>query len=197
MRREHLSDHFASARRVGGEQYASGVTVEKARQRCQRLSRAHVEAKLRRRRGGEIVARYRARGLARAVGEALDENTRMGLQRRAQLERLDERLGRRQQRTLDIVAPILPARADRLPGARERCLDRKVAGDDRAGWQVIGDVRGRLEEQRQIELDARRRDAFADTAIDAHAADVAFKARTKAAPKAAHRLRIECGDRAR
>ncbi len=48
-----------------------------------------------------------------------------------------------------------------------------------------------LEEQRQVELDARRGQPFADAAIDIQARDIAAKAQPEAAAELAHRLGIE------
>ena len=57
--------------------------------------------------------------------------------------------------------------------------------------QVVEQRGGLVEEQRQVELDARRREAFAHAAIDARLRRVAFEARAKAAAKAAHAFRVE------
>ena len=57
--------------------------------------------------------------------------------------------------------------------------------------QVVEQARGRLEEQRQVVLDAGRREALADVAVQRHARQVALEARAEAAAEVADRVRRE------
>ncbi len=153
------------------------------------MRRAGIETEIRRGSGGEIVGI--ADVLEIAARKALDARACPGPERGAQPRRLYEGFGRRQQWPLDVVAPILIARADSLPGALQRRIQTHIARNDRVGRHVVGDLRCGFEKQRQIKFNSRWRDAFADPAIDAHARNVALEARAIAAPKSAHRLGIE------
>jgi hypothetical protein len=84
-----------------------------------------------------------------------------------------ENCGGLEDRTLGIVSALLvPARdlAEHLGGG---ALHIRLRGDDRVAGQVIEQRRGRVEEQRQVVLDARRRRALGDVAIDRHARQIA------------------------
>ena len=186
---EHLDDDFAPPGRVGGDQHAAGVTAEERGQRRQRLRGACIEPQLGR--GGAVKIMRARRSRKIGAGKALDAHTGVGRERAGERRRLDEGLGRRQQRPLDIVPPVLVARADALPGVLECLADIAVARDHQLRRQVVGDLRCGVKEQRQVELDPGRRDAFADTAIDRHARDVALEARAIAAPECLDRLGIE------
>jgi hypothetical protein len=75
-------------------------------------------------------------------------------------------LGRRQQRAFDVVAQLLVALADLLPGVLGGFADAVAEQRQHAVGEVVEQGRGtrfgtarRLEEQRQVVLDAGRRDA--------------------------------------
>ena len=85
---------------------------------------------------------------------------------RAQRVGANERLVRSQDRPLDVASKLLVALVDELPGRVER-LER--AGDDdeqRVAAQVVEERGRRLEEQRQVVLDAGRQLRVGDGAID-------------------------------
>ncbi len=63
---------------------------------------------------------------------------------RLELCRLEEQLGGPQDRALDVVAPVLVARLDRIPGLGERLRQRRVVHDHRVARQVVEQRRGRL-----------------------------------------------------
>ena len=189
VRAEHLGDDFAPTGGVGCDQDAAGVSAQEAGQRRERLRGARIEPEFGRRGAVEVMQGVRSRNIG--AGKALDADAGVSGERAAYSGRLDESLGRRQQRPLDIVAPILVARADALPCNLECGLDVAVAGDHQLRRQVIGNLRGSIKEQRQVELDTGRRNAFAYATIDRHARDIALKARAIAAPECLHGLGIE------
>ena len=102
----------------------------------------------------------------------------------------------REHRTLDVVAAILVARA-RCPARRsQRAGERRVVHDHRIARQVVEQRRGRLEEQRQVELDPRRREPLAHAAVDAGCGRLALEARAEAAAEILDRLRRRAAPRA-
>ncbi len=81
---------------------------------------------------------------------------------------------------LDVVAALLVPLDERAPRLREA---RFVIGREqhrRVSGQVIEQRCGPFEEQRQVVLDARRCEAFADVAVQRHARQVALEARAEA-----------------
>ena len=89
---------------------------------------------------------------------------------------------------LDVEAALLVPLDQRAPGVLQR---RVVVGRQqhrRARRQVV-EQRGRvLEEERQVVLDACRREAFADVAVERHARQVALETRAEATPEVLDRL---------
>jgi len=133
------------------------------------------------------------RGLVRGIdcAEALDDDAGVAGQLRVEFGRADVDLIRRQQGPLDIVAILLMARADRLPRGLDRTAEPGVGCDHQVFGQVIREARRLLEEQRQVELDSRWRQPFADAAVHAHACHIAAEAQAEAAAEFAHGLRIQ------
>ena len=193
VRREHAADDLAAAGRIGGDQHAPGVLGDELQQRRERLRGMRIESERGWNGAGEIVReRVGARRIVGAVGtQAADLYRGVGRQPDAHLLWRQEQFGRREQRALGIVAPVLVARGDCRPGRLQRRVHVEVGGNDDLAWQVAGDTGGRFMEQRQVELDAGRRETLGDAAIDRHARHVAFEARAEAAAEGAHRLGIQ------
>ena len=94
--------------------------------------------------------------------------------------------GRRQQRPVRVAAEQLEARAwrrARTPGPPRR-RRRAAPSVQRAPRQVVEEGRHRLEEQRQVVLDARRRDAGRDVLVEALLRRVALEQLAPAAAEA-------------
>src|SRR3569833_1074206 len=79
-----------------------------------------------------------------------------------------------------MMATVLVARTNILPCLDERARQRGVMNDDRSRRQIVEQGRRPFEEQRQVELDARRGDAVTYASIDCCLGRVAFEARTEA-----------------
>src|SRR5690606_33682174 len=152
-RPQQLRKRFAAARRIGGNEYAAGVAAEERLQRIRRrviLRRdRQVRRHVRRQRVGICVAR---------MPFAAHFHPLAGVEALAQRLRRQVQLGRRQQRPLDVVAALLVTVGDlgeELLGAFAGAV-----ADDRqdALAEVVEQGRGPVEEQRQVVLDAGRRD---------------------------------------
>ena len=91
---------------------------------------------------------------------------------------------RRQQRALRIAAQQAIARLGVLPEALDRRTDFAVNAQRGIGGHVIGQGRGRVEEQRQVVFDAARREAVADVAVERRFRRVAFEYFAEAAAEA-------------
>ena len=185
---QHLGEHLAAAGRIGREQHPAGELLQEGLERRQGTLGASVEAEVARRRGREVRD---APGLGGLGLEVRDLDAREALDAAQHVGGLDEQLHRVQQRPLDVVAAVLVARADRFPVAGQRAGELGGVGDHRIGRQVVEQRRGLVVEQRQVELDARRRDAVADAAIERAARRVAVEARAPATAERAHRVAVE------
>ena len=98
---------------------------------------------------------------------------------------------RRQQRPLDVVAPILVT-ADDLPETLfQRAFPAAIHDQHRIGGKVVGERRAAVEKQRQVIFDAGRRQSLAHAAINRRAGRVALEARAEAFAKAAHAVGIQ------
>ena len=89
---------------------------------------------------------------------------------RAQLVRAKERLVRVEDRPLDVAAQLLVALLDQLPRRVERLERARDHDEQRVVAQVVEQRRRRLEEQRQVVLDAGRQLRVGDRAVDRAAA---------------------------
>ncbi len=69
-----------------------------------------------------------------------------------------EQLIRRNDRALDVGAPIFVTLLDGSPVFPQRASERGVSHEDGVFRQVVEERRRLVEEQRQIELDTRRRE---------------------------------------
>ena len=191
MRAQHLAQDLAPAAGVRRQQHAPLEGAQELIKRCERLAGAHIQAQLARGGGREVVHRTRWAG---ELGVRLEGIERDGGERREagrELLGVEEQFRRRQHRALEVVAAILVARADVLPGLVQRLRERRVMHDHRITRQVIEQRRRGVEEQRLVELHARRCQAFAHAAIDGGLGRVALEARAPAAAELAHGVGIE------
>ena len=191
VRAQHLVQHFTPAGGVGGDQHAPLERAQERIERGKRLGCAHIDAQLARGRAGKVAHRLR---LAVQLGlrfERIEGNAGEGAEVRVELCRVEKQLRGFQQWTLEVVAALLVALADVLPGLDQGCGESGVVDDHGIGGQVVEQRRHRIEEQRLVELHTRRRQPLAHAAIDAAAVRVALEARAVAAAKVLHGLRIE------
>src|SRR5215213_1655841 len=107
----------------------------------------------------------------------------MSLQRTKQLVGRKKEILRRQHRVSEIAAQYSMTAARVLPERFDRARHAGVDADRCIRRQVIGDTRGVLEEERQVVLDAGRRDALRDILVDTRARRIAFESLAEVAPK--------------
>ena len=180
-------EHFTSSRRVRGDECPAGEGLEKRIEPRERALGARIERQVRRRERGEVVRRRRCgRGWFVREGDGGEL-----LERGVQRGRLEEQLGRGEHGPLQVVTALLVARLDVAPGTPQRRGERPVAHDHGVRRQMIEQGRRRLEEQRQVELDARGRVTLADAAVDARARRIALEAHAEAPAEFLHRIGIE------
>ncbi|TLY67470.1 MAG: hypothetical protein E6K45_05410 [Gammaproteobacteria bacterium] len=188
---EHLVQHLAPPGRVGREQHPARETLEEGIERRERLLGTHVDAQLARGGRGEVTHRGAA---ARELGlglEGVECDRCEGTEGRLELGGRKKQLRGRKHRALDVVAAVLVARLDVLPPLGEGRRQRRVLHDHRVPRQVVEERRRRIEEQRLVELDPRRRQPLAHAAIDAGARRIPFEACAIAAAELLDRGRIE------
>ena len=191
MPAQHVVEHLASAGRVGGDQHPSIELGKKAVQGGERTFRPRVDSQVARL-GRWEVAHVRDSRAESGVGlERLEGDGGEAVELRFELARLDEELRRREHRPLDVVPAILVASRDPAPGLVERSGQGGVVHDDRVGGKIVEQRRRLLEEERQVELDTRRRHALTDTAVDRGSVWISFEARTEAPSELPYRLRIQ------
>src|SRR5579871_6002748 len=150
--------------------------------------RARIDSYERRRAAREIL--HRAFGLRRPL-EGLELDARQRPVVRRELRRREVELLGIENRTLPVVTQLLMALADAGPDRidpRKRLLH---VDQQTPGRQVLEQMRGALEEQRQVELDAARRLTRAHVAIDRMLGQIPGEAQPIAAPELAHAVRTE------
>ena len=106
------------------------------------------------------------------------------------LER-QEQLAGGEQRPLDVVAALFVARLDllaKLLGRRRHALVEDHQGGRR---QVVEEGRGAVEEKRQVVLDARRTEAFADVVVHRRVGRLALEALPPALAEGGDRLLVQ------
>ena len=113
-----------------------------------------------------------------------DVDARKRLQRSAQFVVRQEELRRRQQRTCLVAAHQSIARLGVLPEAIDGRVDVAVQRDDRVARKIVDECRGRVEEERQVVLDAARRDACRDVLVQRRLRRIAFEHFAEPAAKA-------------
>ena len=162
--REALAQLLAPPGRLRGEQHpARRRRGEEAAQRTRRLLilRSHLQF---RQRPHRVVVDIRAG--ARLALEAVRAPLRMPRQPGCQLRRIQIQIRHRQRRALGIVQVDFAARCDRLQRRGRGGGRIAPAGKQGIGRQVVEQAGGALEEQRQVVLDAGRRQRVADAAVD-------------------------------
>ena len=169
---KHLPDRFAPARGVGDDQHAAA----EARRVVAQLLHGIV---------GAPLDRQRRQRLEACVGAFAQGDPAVRLGVREELLRVQEEVGRRQDRAGRVPREEAMPFAGLVPEALDGGLDGAVHDDHGVRRQVVEQRRRLFEEQRQEVLDALRRDAVADVLVDARSARIAFD---PVAPAAAERL---------
>jgi hypothetical protein len=162
--------------RLGGEEDLQVRPLDEALQRRERILRPPVDGERRKRLGAEPRL---VRGLA-----LLEVDARMLAQAQVELLGRHEKLRRREERPVGIAARHLVPRRRVAPELVDRRGDVAVQRDGAALGQVIEEGRHRLEEERQVVLDPRRRHAVRDVAIERLLRRVALEELAPAAAKA-------------
>ena len=157
---------------VGDHDDAPVEPGDEAPERAQGLGRAPVDADV-----GNVGRRERGRAVRRrARGAPLHVETGQVLQ--GDEEFLDGKveLVRRQERAVAVAAQQLPAALQVAPEALRAGRNVLVHHEGGARGQVVEERRGRLEEERQVALHARGRDAVGDVLVGAPLRGVALEA---------------------
>jgi hypothetical protein len=170
---QQLEQAFAPAFALGDDEDAMRRRRDVHLEALERLGCAAVDAEVgqdgRPRLRVVALAAQRQQRVRGAGGEEL-----LGLQ--------EQRFGR-QDRALAVMLEETMALAGVGPEALQRLVDLAVERERRVGAEVVEDGRRLVEEERQVELDPRRRDAGADVLVEAHPGRVAFEALAPARPK--------------
>jgi hypothetical protein len=168
---------LAPAGRFGGEQHAHAGGLEEALQGGERVLRAAVH---RERGKGDGLQGLRAR----VLGLVHDIQAGEGLRAYVELLGGNEELGGGEQRPVGVAARHLVARVRVAPELLDRLADVMVQGERAARGQVVEQRRDAVEEKRQVVLDARRRHAVGDVAVQALLRRIAFEQLAPAATEA-------------
>ncbi|MCY1522434.1 hypothetical protein D9M68_572910 [compost metagenome] len=181
--RQQLQQHLAAAGGFGGEQDAPVELLDELAQAGQRLGGLGLDGQFRQRLRRELLAAD-----ARFDGLGADHHARPALQAGEAVLHRQEQLGRRQQRALGIVAAVLVAVAHVAPELLGGLLDARQGEHLGVLRQVVEQGRGFLEEQRQVVLDAGRRQAAGEVLVDRAAPVVDVEALAEAVAETGHRL---------
>jgi hypothetical protein len=175
---QHVQQRLAPALGVGHEQHAVGRLLQVTAQARERLRGTAVD--------GDIGQRPRPGGVrGRRVGGRRARLRRAGgpqRQRGESARRLEELLGReedvlrRQDRALRVVLQEAVALARVRPEALQGLVDGAMQDDGRRGGHVVEDRGRRVEEQRQVVLDAAAGDAVLHVLVQPHPGRVALQA---------------------
>ena len=188
-RPQQVEQQFAATGGFRGQQHPPRMRGEPLGERPDRFLASYVEARGRRLAGAEIHRLDAGDRLTRAG--AAEQQLAARARGRRPLGRRQAQLGWGEHRVLDVVAPLLVARLDGAPGLGQPIVVVRRERDHRAVGEVVEEARGRLEEQRQVVLDSRRRESLAHVAVQRHAREVALEARAVAAAEVADRFRRE------
>lgn len=101
----------------------------------------------------------------------------------AELVVRQEELRRRQQRASLVAAHQAVARFGVLPEAVDRGIDIAMQRDDRIGGKVIDQRRGRIEEERQVVLDAAGHDTGGNVLVQRRTRRIALECLAEPAAK--------------
>ncbi len=176
---EVLVHRVAAAGTFRANDHARAAGIEEAPQRDERIVGATIHLDGRQRRGRRwtgIVGRGRRR-----EGQ-LDACER--LHHAVERIRRKEEIGRRQQWPRLVSAHQLVARLRVLPEVAHGLLDVAMQDDRRVARQVVGEDGRGIEEQRQVILDASRRDAVAHVLVERGLRRIAFERLAIAAAEA-------------
>jgi hypothetical protein len=179
-----LRQGLAAAGRLGHHQHASGKAGDEALEGAERVLGAAVDGQRRQPVAGRLGSLRGGRSGGRSCGGG-GRQAHLGA-RPQQLEQglgAEEDVARRQQGALRIAPEQLVARACVAPEGLGCPVHVVVEQHQRVVGQVVGEGRQLVEEQRQVVLDAGRRHAVADVAVDARAAGIALDALAVAAAK--------------
>ena len=169
--REQLQQHLAAAGRLGTEQHAARILLDKTTQRGQRLAGLGLDGQVGQGAGVEALA-------ADADLDVLltHHHARPVLQAGETVFHRQEDVGRWQQRALRVDAAVLVAGARIQPELLGGLLDARQGEHLGVARQVIEQGAGFLEEQRQVVLDTGRGDAGGEVLVDRAAAIVDVEA---------------------
>ncbi len=181
--RQQFQQHFATARRFGGEQHSAGKFIKEAPQRAQRFAGLGIYGQFRKAAGRKALAADAGFDIVLA-----DHDAWPGFQVGEAILDRDEQLGRRQQRPLGVDTAILVTAAHILPEVLGSLLDAGQGEDLGVFRQIVEQRRGLVEEQRQVVLDTRRGNAGGKILIDRTAAEIHVEALTEARAKAGDRF---------
>ncbi len=170
---QQLEQAFAPAFALGDDQDACRGRRYVPLQAAERFGRAAVDAEVGQGdgpgRGALVAASHQQLRAVAATGEEF-----LGLQ--------EDRLGR-QDRPLPVVLQEAVALARVGPEALQRRVDLAVQHQRRRAAEVVEDRRRGVEEERQVVLDARGRDAGTDVLVEPHLGRIALHALAPARPK--------------
>src|SRR5690606_29053860 len=172
---EQFQQYFAAAGRFGAEQHAALIFLDEAAQRRQWLASLGLDRQVGQGAGVEA-------GLADAGFDVVlvDHHSRPVLQAGEAVLYRQEDIGRWQQWPLGVDAAILVAVACILPELFSGFLDTGQGENLGVAWQVVEQGVGLLGEERQVVLDAGRRNARGEVLIDGAAAEIHVEALAKA-----------------
>ena len=175
---EILLHRLASARAFGADQHPAIERFERSLECGERIVGAAVHLHGWQPANGSVDVDSGLRSGHR------DVDARKRLQRSAQLVVRQEELRRRQQRTCLVAAHQSIARLGVLPEAIDGRVDVAVQRDDRVARKIVDECRGRVEEERQVVLDAARRDTCRDVLVQRRLRRIAFEHFAESAAKA-------------
>ncbi|MNF51671.1 hypothetical protein D3C84_329950 [compost metagenome] len=164
---EHFQQHLAAPGGLGAEQHAAGEFVEETTQGRQRLGGLGLDRQVGQGAGGEALAADAGVDVVLAQHQA-----RRALESGEAILDRQEQFGGRHQRALGVDAALLIAVAHVVPELVGGLLDARQGEHLGVLGQVVEEGGAFLEEQRQVVLDAGRRDAAGEVLIDGAAAEV-------------------------
>ena len=171
---QELLDRLAPSEALDRDQHPRRRRRQQRRQRAQRIFGMTIDADIGRRSRGR-----RCRGAAE-----LDVDPRERLDRAEEFVDRGEQIRRRQQRPCVIAAQQPVAALGFFPECVQRAFDVTVQAHDCRCRQVFGKPRRMLEKERQVILDAARRDAVADILVQLRLRGIAFEQFAETLPEA-------------
>ncbi len=172
---EQFQQHFPAPGGLGGEQHATGEVIQKIRQGRQWLSGLGFD--------GQVRQGLRREALASGTGVDIllaGDHARPVFQAREAVLYREKQLGWRQQRPGRVDAAFFIAVAHVVPEVLGSLFDARQGEHLSVLRQIIEQRRGFLEEQRDVVLDAGRRNAAAQVLENRAAPEVHVEAFAKA-----------------